>query len=180
MSQQSIEDLLNTYPYDITELDLSGLGLHYIPSLRRFYKLQKLNISKNNLSDLPMIPDSVLYLDCSENNIREIFSISDNTNEFRCNNNLITNIYNIPNTLNVLQCQNNYLRALPPLLQITQLFCENNELWHIPKPNVLEYISCKNNSENISEYVERSHIMERLNEKILDVEGNKQTATIYY
>uniref|UniRef100_A0A6C0JX15 Leucine-rich repeat protein n=1 Tax=viral metagenome TaxID=1070528 RepID=A0A6C0JX15_9ZZZZ len=171
MYQQTILDILDNYPYDIREINLSGMGLYSIPSLERFSMLVRLNISNNNLTILPELPPSLMHLNCSENNITEIFILPDGLLSLNCNNNLLVKIHMVPHTLETLECKYNHLRTLPNLKNIKQLFCDHNELWHIPKPNVLEYISCKNNSENVSEYNERTLVMERVNQKILDVEG---------
>jgi hypothetical protein len=180
MSYQTIEDILDAYPYYTHEINLSRMGLHSIPSLERFSRLTHLNISNNKLSVLPELPACLLHLNCSENNIAEIFILPKNLVSLNCNSNLLLKIHMVPDTLETLECRNNHLRTLPALKNITQLFCDNNELWHIPKPNVLEYISCKNNSENVSEYNERTLVMERINKNILDVEGNMCDDPIAY
>ena len=180
MSYQTIEDLLNAYPYDTREINLSNMGLYVIPSLERFYYLTHLNISNNNLIILPELPKNLMHLNCSENNIGEVFILPMRLVSFNCNSNFITKIHMVPDTLETLECRYNNIRMLPALKNITQLFCDNNNLWHIPKPNVLEYISCKNNSENVSEYNERSLIMERLNKNILDLEGTMYNNTFTY
>jgi len=170
MSQQSIVELLDAYPCDTTEINLSHQKLYFIPSLERFWQLTHLNISYNYLSVIPNLPSSLKHLNCSNNNIVEVFILPENLVSFNCNNNLITKIHMVPPKLDTLECQHNFLRALPELNNIANLFCANNEIWHIPKPNILEYISCKNNSENVSEYNERTLIMQRVNAKILDLE----------
>jgi hypothetical protein len=180
MSYQTIQDLLDAYPYDTREINLSHMGLHSIPSLERFSHLTHLNISNNKLAALPELPGCLMHLNCSENNIAEIFILPKNLVSLNCNSNLLLKIHIVPDTLETLDCRYNHLRVLPPLNHITQLFCDNNELWHIPKPNVLEYISCKNNSENVSEYNERTLVMERINKKILDVEGSMCNTHIAY
>jgi Leucine-rich repeat (LRR) protein len=161
------------------------MGLYSIPSLERFVLLRELNIGNNYLSVLPEFPSSLKHLNCSDNNIIEVFILPPELETFNCNNNLITKIHMIPDTLDTLECRHNFLRTLPSLKRVANLECDNNELWHIPKPNVLEYISCKNNSENVSEYNERTIIMDRLNKKILDVEKplyqeNFESHTIAY
>jgi len=180
MSHQTIQDLLDAYPYDTREINLSRMGLYSIPSLERFSHLTHLNISNNKLTVLPELPASLMHLNCSENNITEIFILPKNLVELNCNSNLLLKIHMVPDTLETLECRYNHLRTLPPLNHITQLFCDNNELWHIPKPNILEYISCKNNSENVSEYNERTLVMERINKKLLDVEGTRNDTYIAY
>ena len=177
---QTIQYLVESYPEYTREINLSHMGLYSIPSLKRFIRLTHLNISNNNLTTLPELPDCLMHLNCCENNITEIFVLPKSLVSLNCNNNLIVKIHMVPDTLETLECKYNHLRTLPALNRVTNLFCDDNELWHIPKPNVLEYISCKNNSENISEYTERSLIMERINKRILDVEGNMCENTITY
>ena len=47
MSEFNIENYLNSLPEDIETIDVSNKNLTYLPSLKRFYKLKKLNCSNN-------------------------------------------------------------------------------------------------------------------------------------
>jgi Leucine-rich repeat (LRR) protein len=173
---QAMMNAADSYDYTVSTLNLSRMGLHTIPSLERFTRLTHLDISENQLSALPELPDSLTHLNCSNNNIVEVFILPKNLVSFNCNNNLIVKIHMIPNTLDILECENNLLRRLPLLKNITQLSCSYNELWGIPKPNKLEFISCSHNTENISEYNEKTLIMESKQHKILDVVGSNETS----
>jgi|LauGreDrversion4_1035100.scaffolds.fasta_scaffold00336_10 hypothetical protein len=177
---QAIMNMIYSYDYTITTLDLSKMELYSIPSLERFTRLTHLDISENKLSALPDLPESLTHLNCSNNNLVEVFILPKNLVSLNCDNNLLIKIHMIPDTLDILKCQNNLLRRLPLLKNITQLFCSHNELWGIPKPNKLEFISCKNNTENISEYNEKTIIMESMNNKILDTTGCDTSITITY
>ena len=176
---QAMMNTIDSYDYTVTTLNLSKMGLHTIPSLQRFTRLTHLDISENQLSALPELPDSLIHLNCSNNNIVEVFILPKNLVSFNCNNNLIVKLHMIPDTLDILECENNLLRRLPLLKNITQLSCSHNELWSIPKPNKLEYISCSHNTENISEYNEKTLIMERMRATVINVEYSNSITISY-
>jgi len=73
-------------------------------------------ICKNNLSELPEIPDGLITLGFSKNKL--------------------TGLQELPQTLLILWCHNNNLNELPELpLSLTQLFCYNNNIKYLSLHN---------------------------------------------
>ncbi len=81
--------------------------------------LKILNLSYNNLTSLPELPDS----------LEELF----------CDNNQLTSLPKLPKSLKKIICTYNQLTSLPELPDsLKELYCEGNQL---PYTNLDEYIS---------------------------------------
>ena len=63
--------------------------------LDKFYNLKRLGCDRNNLKELPLLPNSLQMLFCSNNNLKKLPLL--------------------PNSLKILYCDNNNLKKLPTL-----------------------------------------------------------------
>ena len=68
MATFNIEEYLNSLPEDIEEINISNKNLTYIPSLERFRKLKELYCSYNELTSLPLLPNTLKELYSDNNN----------------------------------------------------------------------------------------------------------------
>ena len=59
MARFNIEKYLNSLPDDIKIIDVNYKNITYIPSLERFYKLEKFNRDYNRLTELPNLPNTL-------------------------------------------------------------------------------------------------------------------------
>lgn len=110
-----IEEFLNSLPDDITNLDLRHNNLTYIPDLSRFNKLTYLNVSFNQLTSLPLLPDSLKKLYCDDNQLTNLPSLPNSLKILICNDNQLTYLPSLPNSLQELECYRNKLTSLPLL-----------------------------------------------------------------
>lgn len=65
---------------------------------------RELNISEMNLSELPVLPETVLSLNCSGNPITRLHNLPPNLRKLNCMDTKITRFENIPVTLRCLNC----------------------------------------------------------------------------
>jgi len=97
-------------------LTIFSSGINDLTGILAFKNLQSLECFDNNLSTLPNLPDSLIFLDCSNNNISSIQgSLPSSLGSFICFNNLLTSLPNLPNSLTELNCSSNPISCLPIL-----------------------------------------------------------------
>ncbi len=118
---------MNLYKYndDITELDLSNKKLNYIPDLSRFKKLEILNLSNNNISDIIPLQNlnnsNLVSLHLTNNNISDIRPLQYLTNliVLSLNYNNISDLSPLQHLINLekLDLENNIINDITKLLQ---------------------------------------------------------------
>jgi Leucine-rich repeat (LRR) protein len=82
--EESTIDLLNIYPNNITELNISSNDIVGILDLSRFKNLSKLLCFSNSITKIINLPISLTELNCGSNKLKELNELS---NEYA---NLIT------------------------------------------------------------------------------------------
>lgn len=98
----------------------------------------KLDLSHQNLTSLPSIPENVEELDISYNNLSSIKKLPSKLKELNCSYNHIKNLPKLPSTLITLNCSHNRLEKLPSLPKaLTYLNISGNYLTKKPKDKVL-------------------------------------------
>jgi Leucine-rich repeat (LRR) protein len=155
-SLKFVLDSLENFDDNITQLDFSRYTLEEFPKdcLLRFKNLTRLNLAYNHLTELPELPDSLLYLNIDFNLIQKIEKLPPRLEEFyfnlngtdticelpnsikymNCYGNQLTEFKNLPTSLIILDCHNNKLTKLPLLpLTITTLFISSNNLTELPQ-----------------------------------------------
>ena len=91
-------EILDTYNFDIDNLNLSYKELSKLPDLTRFIELKTFNCIYNKLLELNNLPNSLITLYCS--------------------NNQLTELNNLPNTLTTLYCSGNQLTTLNKFVSV--------------------------------------------------------------
>jgi hypothetical protein len=128
-----------------------------------------INGGGENITQLPRIPPSVIFLSCNDNTLIELPELPPGLRQLFCNNNLIeqlpddlpaglvsftcndNNIEHLPTLppgLMGLACNSNRITAIPPLPATLMGFaCDNNSIETLPAqlPPRLSELSCSNN-----------------------------------
>lgn len=104
-----------TFKSDVTELDLSGLGIRDISALSECRSLARLDLSGNSISDLSPLMDipGLMWLNVASNNISDLSPIMGIT------------------AISALDARDNFIRSTAPLSMLTgltELHLENNPL----------------------------------------------------
>jgi len=133
----NIEEYINSLPLDTTEINVSHKGLTYLPDLSRFKNLTFLNVSRNQLTELPQLNKTLKTLMCHCNQLTQLPPLNNELKTLCCHTNKLTELPPLNNELILLDCKDNQLTMLPPL---------NNKL---------KYLCCYDNyfyNENIEKY----------------------------
>jgi hypothetical protein len=151
-----IETYLNSLPENVTEIDISGKNLTYIPeSIIRFKKLKILYCDDNRLTNLPVLPENLYMLDCADNQFTCLPVLPKYLKYIYCADNQLTYIPCLPENLYMLDCANNQLTHLPCLpenLEILQ-FNGNNIIFNILYSRFIFIIKNKVNIQNKFRYL---------------------------
>jgi len=144
------EEFLSKYK-SILILDISRKNLTKIPILPE--TLKKLDCNNNKIKKLENLPETLEMLECNNNEITKLENLPENLETLECNNNEITKLENLPETLRKLDCQNNKIKKLENLPNnLEKLFCENNGIKKLENlPKNLKTLFCENNEITILE-----------------------------
>jgi uncharacterized repeat protein (TIGR01451 family) len=131
------ETLLNVDTLLIS--DLSGIG--------HFINLSELHCSYNNLTSLPVLPNSLLHLYCGNNQLTSLPALPSSLIYLDCNTNLLSSLPSLPNGVYILRCQSNRLTSLSALPNsLLELDCFSNQLTSLPSlPDSLQLLVCGSN-----------------------------------
>ena len=147
-----VKSVMNKIPnYDSYEIDLWHYSIKtrktILSNLKNYTKLNKFYCNNCGLTELPELPDSLIYLDCSYNNLKKLPVLPNSLIYLNGNSNNLLELPNLPNELNYLYCYNNNLTELPNLPNsLISLICYNNNLIELPDlPNLLFKLFCYNN-----------------------------------
>lgn len=141
------QDITNKISGGKTNLDLISKGINRLDGIEHFTGLRSLTCFNSNLTSIPVLPDTLIRLDCQINHIKTIASPLPSALEaLNCDNNNLTYLPNLPLTLTSLSCLDNSIKNLPTLPSgIQALYCSNNELTYLPELHNLRYLSCSGN-----------------------------------
>jgi len=127
-----IETYLNSLSHDILSLNVSNRSIKSLPDLTRFKNLKELHCSKNQLSSLPMLPETLERLFCSNNQLSSLPMLPETLERLFCYNNQLSYLPTLPKNLKELYCSNNRLSSLPMLPEtLERLYCYNNPIYKI-------------------------------------------------
>ena len=143
-----INDSLNTLgTAGITEIDTNNDNIWSIDGLQYFSDLESLECKFNDISSLPVLPNSLKILDCSFNDLVSLPDLPNGLIELICSSNDITSLPELPGNLTYFDCGLNELISLPILpMGLTYLRCSNNNLISLPAlPSSLTYLNCLDN-----------------------------------
>jgi Leucine-rich repeat (LRR) protein len=142
----NIQHYLKSLPLDTEYININSLDLVVLPDLSRFKNLKYLNCSRNNLSILPSLNESLIHLDCNFNELSWLPPLNANLKILNCSHNELKEIPPLNDNLMSLMCSSNLLTWLPPLKNITVLHCDKNQLTCLPPiNNKLKEINCSFN-----------------------------------
>jgi len=148
---------MNKIPcYDSEEIDLWHCSIKtrkiLLSNLKNYTNLKKFYCNNCALTELPELPDSLIYLDCSYNNLKKLPVLPNSLIYLNCSCNNLIELPNLPNSLTHLNCNNNNLRELPKLPNsLISLICYSNNLIELPDlPNSLTHLYCGHNNLNIN------------------------------
>lgn len=126
---------------------LSGLGISDLTGIEYFINLNQLYCSFNQLSNLPVLPNSLTTLNCQSNQLTSLPNLPATLSLLLCYDNQLTSLPNLPGTLTSLSCGKNQLTSLPILpATLVALSCSDNQLTSLPiLPNSLRSLQCLSN-----------------------------------
>ncbi len=139
-------EILNQYPNDITELNISNKNIKGVIDLSKFTHLTKLNCKSNSIKYI-ILPNKLIEINCGSNKIKALNNLPKNLIKLNCESNLIKQLDKLPNELKKLNCSNNILTSLDKLPnKLEELDCSHNELKSLDKlPTSLIKVTCENN-----------------------------------
>jgi len=136
-------------------------GIEYFTNLQRLWcdynqltslpvlpnSLEDLDCSENQISSLPALPNSLKYLRCTDNQLTSLPALPISLKQLYCYYNLLTSLPALPDSLEELDCYQNQLTNLPALNDSLHLFnCSHNQLTSLPAlPEYLQYFYCESN-----------------------------------
>jgi uncharacterized repeat protein (TIGR01451 family) len=126
-------------------LEIPGRQIANLEGVKYFKKLKRLNCSFNQLTSLPLLPNSLEHLECDYNQLTNLPILPSNLYQLYCNGNQLTSLPTIPSSLEVLDCESNNLTSLPALGTISVLICGYNQLTSLPEMPYLSYLKCEHN-----------------------------------
>ncbi len=109
MTEFNIEKYLDSLPEDITELNVSGKNLTYLPDLSRFKNLQELCCASNNLTYLPKLNENLKHLSCSDNKLISLPKFNERLEKVWCRHNKLTLLPELNKELIYMNWDNNDL-----------------------------------------------------------------------
>ena len=107
---------INYFPDNLIDIDISNNNLYQIPELP--IKLKLLNCMSNNLVKLPDLPNSLENLNCSFNKIKHLPPLPKNIDTIQCVCNNLENLPYIPEQIVKLIFNNN------------PCYLKYKDLWH--------------------------------------------------
>jgi len=111
-------------------------------ALKKFTKLEVLDISTNQIKEITFFPKSLIEFVCHNNNLKRIPS-HDNLKKLDCSSNKITELHSHQN-LKDLICDHNRLEKIISYNNITRLVCSYNPLLTINTLNNATHLDCSN------------------------------------
>lgn len=130
-----------------TLINVQGQGIPNLTGIRYFDSLKVLNCAQNQITSLPVLPNTLTDLVCAYNLLTSLPILPNSITNLGCHDNLITTIPVLPSSLKVIYCNSNQLTALPTLPNsLTNLICSYNLITSLPSlPNSLIQLSTNNN-----------------------------------
>lgn len=135
---------------NITKIDVginAGYGsIESLEGIQYFTSLKELTCYANKLTELPELPESLIYLGCEDNKLTALpENLPSSLAYLWCSDNLLTKLPDLPSTLQSLYCWGNQLTELPMLpASLRSLDCSNNKLTSLPS-NLSQVTLCEIN-----------------------------------
>lgn len=149
----NIEEYLNNLPDTTTEINVSSRNLTYLPDLSRFYKLEILSCSYNQLTELPPLNPSLTKLFCSGNRLTRLPPINPNLNTLYCFSNYLTYLPLLNDKLEMLFCTGNKLKSMPLLNdKLEILYFANNPIYDVVAFKITNIVHIKKNVQTLHKF----------------------------
>ncbi|MFN8438989.1 MAG: T9SS type A sorting domain-containing protein [Cytophagales bacterium] len=132
---------------NLKKLSLQSVGISNYEGIQYFKKLEELDISKNYLTRVGLLPKSLKSLIIS-NNLLDSCTFGENLEFLDCSSNLLTSFQLTGNKLKHLYCGNNQLSNLPVLPDsLISLNCMSNKIDTFPNslPSNLQFLQISYN-----------------------------------
>lgn len=132
---------------DIKVFTLVNKSIADLTGITVFTSLENLNCYNNNLTSLPQLPESIIYINCPKNQLEALPTLPPNLVGLWCNENKLTELPDLPDSLRDFTCYDNLLTILPQIpMGIKDLDCSKNKLTTLPQlPVGLLSLSCYRN-----------------------------------
>jgi hypothetical protein len=144
-----IQMYLDALPSNITKIDISYMKMERggVIDLSRFTRLIILLCVDCDISYLPSLPPTLLYIDCYSNEMEYLPQLPCHLEYLRCGYNNLKSLPKLPDTLEILACNRNRITELPSLpFYLEHLYCGYNELINLRKlPDGLTHLECSRN-----------------------------------
>ncbi len=132
----------------LTNLNVYSSNIADLTGVAGFTNLEALYCGANQLTSLPILPNSLVELNCPSNQLTSLPTLPNSLTRLYCDRNQLTSLPNLPNLLSALDCSTNALSTLPVLPNSLTIFaCSNNPLIALPSLlflNSLTYLDCDN------------------------------------
>jgi Leucine-rich repeat (LRR) protein len=144
---EDVQSCLDGLSENAVVINISNTDLTSISNLSRFTQLLHFNCNYNQLTSLPLLPDSLELLDCKYNQLTSLPSLPRDLQYLDCKFNKLKSLPLLPSKLVLLDCFDNELTSLPLLPEgLLSINCCINQLISLPVlPNYLKYLGCSNN-----------------------------------
>jgi Leucine-rich repeat (LRR) protein len=147
----SIDDYLDSLPLNIPRIELTFVPtLTRLPSLLRFTNLKDLDISNNQLVELPELPEGLEAIWCYNNHLTHLPPFPESLRHLYAHGNHIETVTCFPRKMHIISLHHNHLQTLPTLPQELDSFhCEHNRFQRLPPlPENLRHLYCYDNPLN--------------------------------
>lgn len=143
---KTLPSVPNSLWHTLHNLFLGSNDIAEIDDLRFLFELQVIDISNNNLTRLPKLPEHIEELTVKNNKLFNIDSLSkcDCLKRLDCSENTIVKLPVIDN-LEILICDKNKIDNMPLYKTLKKLSCCDNFITDIPEMNYLEVMECDKN-----------------------------------
>ena len=144
-------DSLNTSSTTVTtytqNIICGSSNIANLDGIQYFSSLTHLLCFYNNLTSLPTLPNTLVFLDCGGNHLTALPALPNSLTYLQCNINNLTSLPTLPASINYIECGGNQLTSIPTLPNSLRTFsCEYNNLASLPPlPDSLTTFGCFGN-----------------------------------
>jgi len=127
----------------LTNINISNNNIGDLTGIQYFSSLQQLSCDLNQLTFLPNLPNSLLFLYCCCNQLTSLPNLPPGLLDLACEDNQLTSLPALPSSLDGLQCNDNFLTGLPVLPNgLSVMYCHSNNISCFPVfPNSITNLS---------------------------------------
>lgn len=141
------KDIADRIASGIKTLDIADRQITSLNGIEHFDGLETIYCDENNLTTLPVLPDTIEYLSCTHNQITSLPELPQSLRALGCTDNKLTSLPPLPSGLELLVYSENSVSQLPVLPSgLRQLDCSKNNMQTLPSvPQYLQALACSDN-----------------------------------